>query len=71
MVKLKENVAKKPEIKFPLQAMKDLSRGSLIFESASELLKYKDEIIDGIKADNKFKICEIKNMFKDNNPDNL
>lgn len=63
MVKLKENIAENPDIKFPLNSLKDLSRGSLIFESANELLKLKDAIINGIKADSQLKLSEIKNMF--------
>lgn len=54
MVKLKENIAEKPDNKFPLNTMKDLSRGSLIFQTASDLLKFKDAIAEGIESDNKF-----------------
>jgi hypothetical protein len=71
MVKLKEKIAEEPENKFPLISMKDLSRGSLVFKTASDLLKFKDAIVEGIESDNKFQLREIKNMFKDTNPENM
>lgn len=71
MVKLKENIAEKPDNKYPLISMKDLSRGSLVFQTANDLLKFKDAIVEEIELDNKFQLSEIKNMFRDTNPDNM
>jgi len=65
--KLKQSILENPAIKFPLHKLKDLTRCSMVFEDAEDLLAF----FNAFKSDlvqRKYKgleLLEIKNMFKD------
>jgi len=65
--KLKESISEDPRVKFPLHKLKDLTRCSMVFGNAEDLLAF----FDAFKSDllqgrcKNLTLLEVKNMFKD------
>jgi len=69
-IKLKEENANNPGCKFPLHTLKDLTRGSYVFKTASELISFHVAFIENVQKNPKFKIYQVKNMFIDTKQEN-
>lgn len=67
MTKIKENIVEKYFAKkFPLDSLKDNSRGSFVFSNANEQLEFIKIFKEKINLCNNFKIIQLKNMFLEN-----
>lgn len=69
-IKLKEEVVQNPECKFPLQTLKDLTRGSYVFKNASDLIAFHVALIENVQNNSRFQVYQVKNMFTDTKPEN-
>lgn len=65
--KLKEGIQEDPRFKFPLHKLKDLTRCSVLFEDAAELLCFFNAFKDDLERNkcDKLQLLQIKNMFCD------
>lgn len=76
LIKLKESIMdfkisdkNNKRRKFKLETLKDLTRGSFVFKNSSQLKKFLENFKQSIEKNPKFKIYQVKNMFKNKDED--